>query len=55
MYQVTAQSSRVARTTTAEVGLTPTKGAFIIRGDAILHLGRREKLGMYHNFEICEG
>lgn len=55
MYQVTAQSSRVGRRTTAEVGLTPTKGAFIIRGGAIMHLGIREKLGFYHNFGICEG
>lgn len=34
--------------------LTSKKAALIISGDAILHLGRREKLGIYHNLEICE-
>ena len=55
MYQVTAQSSMVGRRTAAEVGLMTTKGAFVIRGVAILHLGRKEKLGICHNFRICEG
>lgn len=55
MYQVMAQSSRIGRRTAAEVGLTPSKGAFMIRGDVILHMGRREKLEIYHDFQICEG